>query len=126
MNGAERLLSRQTSASSSDAPSDEEGAMGATNDDEVRTIVGERYGKIAEQRGGCGCAPGCCGARASEMLGYLRNDLSAVPEGGNMGLACGNPQALASLRPGETGSISGTGAAWTVFSRPRRSVLPAA
>jgi SAM-dependent methyltransferase len=53
--------------------------------------------------GSGGCAPGCCGPgpAASLALGYSPEDLAAVPEGANMGLGCGNPQAIAALRPGE-------------------------
>lgn len=65
------------------------------------------YGKIAREGGSCGCAPsGCCGpgdaSAASLRLGYTAEDLAAVPEGADLGLGCGNPQAIAALREGET------------------------
>ena len=71
--------------------------------DETRTIVREHYAKVST--GAVGCAPGCCGAMPtdqSRMLGYSADDLAAVPEGADMGLGCGNPAAIASLRAGET------------------------
>lgn len=57
---------------------------------------------------GCGCAPsGCCAGEAhspadatSSRLGYSDEELASVPEGANMGLGCGNPQAIAALKPG--------------------------
>ncbi len=76
--------------------------MGTRKDDEVRTMVREQYGKIAEGAG-CGCAPGCCGpsAEASVRVGYPRDQLEEAPEGADLGLGCGNPVELAALRAGE-------------------------
>jgi SAM-dependent methyltransferase len=73
--------------------------------DEVRAAVREQYGAVARAKGNVGCAPSCCGTsrgEASLKLGYSPEDLAAVPEGANMGLGCGNPQAIAALRAGET------------------------
>ena len=69
--------------------------MTERSSDEVRSAVREVYGKVAEKGGG-GCAPGCCGPSrkdASLELGYSADDLASVPEGADMGLGCGNPQA---------------------------------
>ena len=65
--------------------------MTATRDDEVRTTVRKEYGKIAQQGGGCGCSPSCCGptSGASENVGYAREDLKAAPEGADMGSGAG-------------------------------------
>ncbi len=78
--------------------------MNELTKDAVRTAVREQYGNVARTSGGCGCAPSCCGpgANASLALGYSSEDLAAVPEGANMGLGCGNPQAIAALKAGET------------------------
>jgi SAM-dependent methyltransferase len=89
--------------------------MATRKGDVVRTAVREEYGKIAEQGGGC--APGCCGPAAwtSVRLGYPRDHLAAAPEGSDLGLGCGNPQALASLRPGEIVLDLGSGAGLDCF-----------
>ena len=81
-----------------------------SKNDEIRRAVRENYGKVAASgSAGCGCSPSSCCETSSEVkvadislgLGYSNEDVSAVPEGANMGLGCGNPQAIASLRPGE-------------------------
>ncbi len=86
--------------------------------DDIRRVVRENYGKVAEAGGsGCGCAPSpCCdtGSDAtvesiSVALGYSDDDVSSVPLGANMGLGCGNPQAIASLQAGETVLDLGSG-----------------
>lgn len=86
-----------------------------TTHDDVRAAVRDSYGKIA--RTGGGCAPGCCGttADASLALGYAADDLASVPEGANLGLGCGNPQALAGLAPGETVLDLGSGGGLDCF-----------
>src|SRR5512143_1051421 len=85
--------------------------------DKVRQVVRTNYGKVA-RAGSSGCCPtsSCCspgGASStdvvSKQLGYSNEDVSAVPEGANMGLGCGNPQAIASLQPGETVLDVGSG-----------------
>jgi arsenite methyltransferase len=81
--------------------------------DGVRTAVRETYARAAEG----GAVPGCCGPNpsASLQLGYSADDLAAVPEGANLGLGCGNPQAIASLRLGETVLDLGSGAGFDCF-----------
>ncbi len=88
---------------------------------EVKKIVREGYGKIAAESGSC-CGPvkACgCGASTpqslSKRIGYSEEDINAVPDGANLGLGCGNPVAIASLKEGETVLDLGSGAGFDCF-----------
>jgi arsenite methyltransferase len=99
--------------------------------DTVKKIVRERYGHIAEQGGSCGCAPTCCAPRqagsapehdaaaVSQGLGYSAEETATVPAGSNLGLGCGNPQAIAALKSGETVLDLGSGAGFDAFLAAR-------
>ena len=76
----------------------------------VREAVRERYGAIA--RGGSSCCN-------SSAIGYSPEEEAAAPEGANLGLGCGNPQAIAALRPGEVVVDLGSGAGFDCFLAPR-------
>ncbi len=98
--------------------------MASASDSEmVRRAVREGYGRIASEGGGSCCGPGrsCCGApqgdaaTLAQHIGYSKEELAAIPEGANMGLSCGNPTALASLRPGETVLDLGAGGGFDAF-----------
>ena len=102
--------------------------MEHVKNDEIRGLVRENYGKVAEAGGaGCGCMPSsdCCtdtkaaAEKISVGLGYSDDDVTAVPEGANMGLGCGNPQAIASLQPGETVLDLGSGGGFDCFLAAR-------
>lgn len=90
--------------------------MSDVEKDEIRDAVREHYGHVAEGGAGCGCGVGCCGAAPTTLaLGYSATDLEAAPEGANLGLGCGNPQALAELRPGEDVLDLGSGGGFDCF-----------
>ena len=89
--------------------------------EEIGKAVRERYGDIAKQGSSC-CGPvkSCCGSTdlvqdISKNIGYSREELNAVPEGANLGLGCGNPVALASLKAGEMVLDLGSGAGFDCF-----------
>ncbi len=87
---------------------------------EIKKVVREKYGSIARDEGSC-CAPSasCCGGdRAEEIskrIGYGDDEISSVPDGANLGLGCGNPLAMASLKEGETVLDLGSGAGFDCF-----------
>ncbi len=90
-------------------------------EEEIKKVVREGYGKIAKKEGSC-CAPAssCCGNQnqaqdISKRIGYSDQELKVVPEGANLGLGCGNPIALASLKPGEVVLDLGSGAGFDCF-----------
>jgi arsenite methyltransferase len=89
-------------------------------DKEVKKVVRDRYGNIAKTSSCC-CSPSYCGGSAdlaenlSKSIGYTDGDLQSVPEGANMGLGCGNPVALASLKEGETVLDLGSGGGFDCF-----------
>ncbi|MEW6601805.1 MAG: methyltransferase domain-containing protein, partial [Nitrospirota bacterium] len=96
--------------------------------DEIRSAVRENYGKVAVSGGaGCGCSSSSCCGTASDVtaadislgLGYSGEDVDAVPEGANMGLGCGNPQAIALMQPGETVLDLGSGGGFDCFLAAR-------
>jgi SAM-dependent methyltransferase len=88
----------------------------------IRQTVREGYGRIAEETGSSCCGGGassCCGSGSgedlAERLGYDEADLATLPDGANMGLSCGNPTALAELKPGEVVLDLGSGGGFDVF-----------
>lgn len=95
----------------------------APSPETVRDQVRAGYAQIA-QKGACGpsgAGGGCCGATAfepgqlAEAIGYTNAELDGMPEGANMGLSCGNPTAIASLRPGEVVLDLGSGGGFDCF-----------
>ena len=93
--------------------------------DEIRTAVRGRYGDIAVQEDtGCGGSCGDGSAASPEQLatqmGYTEGEIATAPDGANLGLGCGNPQAIASLRPGETVVDLGSGAGFDCFLAARQ------
>ena len=92
------------------------------SDKTIRKAVRERYGQRARDGASC-CAKSrsCCGTQdsVSQAIGYSVKELGAVPEGADLGLGCGNPTALASLREGETVLDLGSGAGIDCFLAAR-------
>jgi SAM-dependent methyltransferase len=91
--------------------------MSTSPSHEQRQAVRTHYGEIARaERSGCGTAEsGCCGPSSSTALGYSAAELSALPEGADLGLGCGNPTGIAALQPGETVLDLGSGAGIDCF-----------
>ncbi len=93
------------------------------SDDEVRKAVRRAYGRVA--RGESTCCGSSCSDKTSqrvakELLGYTDDELASVPDGANLGLGCGNPTALASLREGDVALDLGAGAGIDCFLAARR------
>ncbi len=86
----------------------------------LKAAVRDRYADFVTNNQSC-CGPSAsCGCAAdpgamSLGLGYAEHELTAVPEGANLGLGCGNPVALASLKPGEIVLDLGSGAGFDAF-----------
>jgi len=98
--------------------------MDSLKNDEIRNAVRQSYRIIAiSSTASCGCeSSSCCGSsndlkieNISLGLGYSLDDVAAVPEGANLGLGCGNPQAIASLRSGEIVLDLGSGGGFDCF-----------
>ncbi|MFZ1573989.1 MAG: arsenite methyltransferase [Chromatiaceae bacterium] len=111
---------------SSEKPS----AAEARNADSLRSQVREDYARVAQGNGAGGCcgpAPSCCGdtpelninTLVSLRLGYSQVDLDLMPAGADMGLGCGNPSAIAALRPGEVVADLGAGGGIDAFLAAR-------
>ena len=86
----------------------------------IKKEVRKRYAKVAKTNGSC-CASNvsCCSTptdeQVSKLVGYSQEELNAVPKGANLGLGCGNPTALASLKEGERVLDLGSGAGFDCF-----------
>ncbi len=97
-------------------------------ENDIKKAVRENYGRVAKQSGSC-CTSSCCGQtsipliaeyasrpeEASSKVGYTEEEMHSVPSGSNLGLGCGNPTALASIKEGETVLDLGSGAGFDCF-----------
>jgi len=102
--------------------------MNPTKQDEIRQNVRARYQEIVLRNTS---SESCCQTnhsydpvkdvdQVSAHLGYSPDELQSVPEGANLGLGCGNPQAIASLQVGETVLDLGSGAGFDCFLAARQ------
>ncbi len=94
--------------------------------EDVRRVVREKYGEIAEGKSASCCGPSnCCTPQVSatsqmaKMIGYSDKELAAVPKSANLGLGCGNPLEHANVQLGETVLDLGSGAGIDVFLAAR-------
>jgi len=90
--------------------------------EETREKVRVAYSEVAEAAGQC-CSSCGCSRNVDDVarsVGYSAEELAGLPEGANMGLACGNPNALAALRPGEVVLDLGSGGGFDVFVAGRK------
>lgn len=103
--------------------------MDIMNNDYQREQVRQRYAEIGgqEQGGSCCCgSSSCCGDgqdildETSLTLGYSLEELLSAPAGANLGLGCGNPQAIADLKPGEVVLDLGSGGGLDCFLAARQ------
>jgi len=86
----------------------------------VKEFVRKSYARIAQKQSGCGCGGCGCGEnvvlqRQSGQMGYSQDEMEEAPAGSNLGLGCGNPIAIASLKEGETVLDLGSGAGFDAF-----------
>jgi arsenite methyltransferase len=95
---------------------------------DIKTMVRARYGSIAvaDTSGCCAPAASCCAPTTpadaedkARAMGYSDAELAAIPGGANLGLGCGNPQAIAAIQPGETVIDLGSGAGFDCFLAAR-------
>jgi SAM-dependent methyltransferase len=98
--------------------------MVAMDEAQIKDMVRARYGAVAAASGDACCAPAasCCGpstpataADKARRMGYSDAELAAAADGANLGLGCGNPQAIAALKPGEVVIDLGSGAGFDCF-----------
>lgn len=98
---------------------------------EKRKLIMKNYASVASNQGSNGCCGSGCSCSetpfdakdAARALGYSEDDMNAVPDAANMGLGCGNPLAIAALKPGETVLDLGSGGGFDCFLA-RRQVGP--
>jgi SAM-dependent methyltransferase len=91
-------------------------------EEKAKKVVREGYAKIAKKQKPCCSSPAPCNSNTPNMsreisrrIGYSEEEISSVPEDANLGLGCGNPVALASLKKGQTVLDLGSGGGFDCF-----------
>lgn len=92
------------------------------DESKIKKVVRENYARVAKKGSSC-CdtsISSCCRSenlaeKISKGIGYSDEEILSVPEGANLGLGCGNPTALASLKGGEVVIDLGSGAGFDCF-----------
>ena len=89
---------------------------------QIKAAVKEQYGKVATGEATCGSLCGCTenAEGLAITFGYSAAELATLPDGANLGLSCGNPQAVAAMKPGETVLDLGSGAGFDCFLAARQ------
>jgi SAM-dependent methyltransferase len=97
------------------------------NKEEVIEHIRKSYAKVATNKSQSCCASGCgCSTdildfteqnieEVSKKIGYSNEDIHGMPDKANMGLGCGNPIAIASLKDGDTVLDLGSGGGFDCF-----------
>lgn len=80
----------------------------------IKSSVREGYAKVATTGMPC-CGSACCSHETGRHIGYSDEEMRVVPDGANLGLGCGNPTAIASLKEGETVIDLGSGGGFDCF-----------
>ena len=89
----------------------------------MKDFIKRLYGSVAAGKKKKCCGPDICSSGAGEVskkVGYTKEELESIPEEANMGLGCGNPVAIASLKEGETVVDFGSGGGIDAFLAAKR------
>jgi SAM-dependent methyltransferase len=108
------------------ASADNDERPSSAGHDTHRRSVRQAYAQVAKANSegqACGVGASCCGTSddsaintlISTRLGYSQADLDRIPSGADMGLGCGNPKAIAALKPGEVVVDLGAGGGFDCF-----------
>ncbi len=93
------------------------------SNEKIRETVRKGYTQIAQ--GGSGCCGSSTPDKLAAGIGYSGEELELLPEGANMGLSCGNPTAIANLKPGQVVLDLGSGGGFDVFIAAKNSARTA-